>query len=295
MYFEDLKYLALSGGAKQGTIFVGALDVLQCFLHMMYNKCLLQQFDGFIGTSVGALVTLHILCGDQTHRIHELVQCSLSCLQQKTNAFIDDVLRLSFGDVNISFAQFCNRVNKHLKVCACELNTLQLKVFGDDETPNTSVASAIKASIAIPMLFDKVEIDGKCYVDGGCQLNLPIGIYPASQTLALWLRSTPELVSTPSLHNPLNLLVRVVELFFHAQDSVARCVHTNKHVVGFDCESAMKTLNVCIDERELREKGCKRMLLHLLQQDRANAVRFCLQLFATCSDSQDPGAERKNV
>ena len=50
-------------------------------------------------------------------------------------------------------------------------------VFGTEETPEISVADAVRASISIPGIFRPVNIGGHRYVDGGVAASFPLDIY----------------------------------------------------------------------------------------------------------------------
>jgi NTE family protein len=52
-------------------------------------------------------------------------------------------------------------------ICAVRLDEGRLCVLGRDEDPDTDLATAVEASVAIPGYFEPVEIDGRLYVDGG--------------------------------------------------------------------------------------------------------------------------------
>jgi NTE family protein len=54
-----------------------------------------------------------------------------------------------------------------LWICAVRLGSGERVVFGRDGSPATPVPDAVRASCAIPAIFEPVAIDGARYVDGG--------------------------------------------------------------------------------------------------------------------------------
>lgn len=54
-------------------------------------------------------------------------------------------------------------------VCAVRLGDGRFCVIGRDESPETDLATAVEASVAIPGYFAPVDIGGQLYVDGGAR------------------------------------------------------------------------------------------------------------------------------
>lgn len=55
-------------------------------------------------------------------------------------------------------------------------------------TPHVSVCVAVIASMAVPLVFEPVKINGDVYVDGALQMNMPTHIYPIEETMYIWLK-----------------------------------------------------------------------------------------------------------
>jgi hypothetical protein len=291
--FSNLRYLVLSGGAARGLLFLGAFGILENFLKTTYHSSIKTHFMGYGGTSVGSLVLLHLLCEGDDTEIDRLINTPVHQLQTVTKNAIRDLLQRKCNDPNISFRDFCSWVGRKFKVCACNLNTLELKIFGDDETPDVKVADAINASIAIPLLFEPVLIEENLYCDGGCQLNLPIGVFPLHETLAFWIRVRYEPVSLTSLQEPSALCRRVAELFFYGQDSVIDYfLVKTRNIVCFEAQTPAFIVNNIADIQGLREKGWITMFKYLLEKDEMKMLRFLsiffVYLFQTPKFNKSP-------
>lgn len=64
-----------------------------------------------------------------------------------------------------------------LHVVATDLSSCDLKIWSQEETPNDSVALAVRCSCSIPFFFQPVSFGGSLYVDGGVLSNLPAFVF----------------------------------------------------------------------------------------------------------------------
>jgi predicted acylesterase/phospholipase RssA len=58
------------------------------------------------------------------------------------------------------------RLRTRLRVVAVDLDTSELVDFGTPDTAHVPISRAVRASIALPGLYQPVEIDGRHYIDG---------------------------------------------------------------------------------------------------------------------------------
>jgi len=91
----------------------------------------------------------------------------------------DRVARPASDTSPVTFAEIATAGSKAgttdipLKVIATNVTTGDLKLFSAEETPDEPVARAVAASMALPVVFRPVMIDGEAYLDGGLVSNLP--------------------------------------------------------------------------------------------------------------------------
>lgn len=64
-----------------------------------------------------------------------------------------------------------------LHVITCNLSKRDHKVYSSSDTPDRSIATAVRASMSIPIAFKAVEQDGDLFVDGGVAQNFPLDIF----------------------------------------------------------------------------------------------------------------------
>jgi NTE family protein len=157
--------LVLSGGAVRGFAHIGVLKVLQ------ENEI---PVDYVTGTSVGSIVGA-LVCGgygwEEILKIakklkwNELVAPSLSGLglvkADKMEKFIENLLgKVDFDDLEIPF-----------KAVAVDISRAREVVF--DSGP---VARAVRASSAVPGIFEPLMEKERALVDGGVINNLPCAL-----------------------------------------------------------------------------------------------------------------------
>ena len=85
-----------------------------------------------------------------------------------------------------------------LSICATNVRTGKVKVFGNDELS----VDAVMASACLPFLFQAVEIDGEAYWDGGYMGNPAIFPLIYGATRRMCLSSTSIRSSVPRCHGP---------------------------------------------------------------------------------------------
>ena len=73
---------------------------------------------------------------------------------------------LEKNDLYNNFKALYKKTGRELYIFAMNLNNAEREVFGHDENNMASISKAMQASIAIPVFYKPVKIDGVDYVDG---------------------------------------------------------------------------------------------------------------------------------
>lgn len=155
--------LALSGGAAWGLAHLG---VLQALARAGISV------EALAGTSVGSLVGAlfaarpaveDLLQVARSTSWRELVNLNASRLGLLGNEAFEGYLKKHLGERTFS------RLELPLAVVACDLSSGDEVVFRQG-----AVAPAVRASCALPGLFNPVEVKGRLLVDGGLVRNLPV-------------------------------------------------------------------------------------------------------------------------
>lgn len=155
--------LALSGGAARGFAHLGVLKVLA------ENKI---PIDCVAGTSAGSIVAAGIACGLSVEEQiaigkkmswFRMTGFSYSAKGILSNASMGDFLLKHFPCKKIE------ELKMPFAAVACDLETGEEFVFRD----TGDLATAIRASCAIPGVFAPVESDGRLLIDGGVVSLVP--------------------------------------------------------------------------------------------------------------------------
>ena len=102
-----------------------------------------------------------------------------------------------------------------LHIVASNLTDNSIMVFNK---PAESVATAVKASTAVPFIYSPVRIDGHWLVDGGICANTPVEILTQDSVLKLAVKLTSDMDTTP-IKSAKDILLRTANLLFESNDN----------------------------------------------------------------------------
>jgi predicted patatin/cPLA2 family phospholipase len=175
--FEDVVEIA---GSSAGAITAALLATgmpSKKFQAILKNN----NFSELLGsTSKGSIITktaepLYCLIKSSINdSIHDFLN-SKNDISDACNAILNKIKEkkpITFLDLHTLHVEY-GETFKELTVTAVQQNTGDLKVFNYLNTPNVEIALACKASGAIPVVLEPVEIDNVKYVDGGNADNIP--------------------------------------------------------------------------------------------------------------------------
>jgi NTE family protein len=189
--------LALSGGGLKGVAHVGVLKALHDY----------NMYPSFIsGASAGAVVAALYACGYSPEEMELLTLMTdgsdfidpdcigiLKALWQFVRKKENDLDGIIKGnDLEALFdrlfeGRLISEVNIPLGISAVDINNGNTIIFvsnkqGFEDTKNTryiadiNLSEAVRASIAIPVIFKPKKLSGMCLVDGGVADNLPVDV-----------------------------------------------------------------------------------------------------------------------
>jgi predicted acylesterase/phospholipase RssA len=213
-----IEYIVFSGGAQRGNAFIGALAVLFDYMKLVSFQ---NEFKGFGGTSIGALLAFACTIGIQPNQMKQWA------LEQDTSDFIQQmgistfftnrgllpqtylykhILNLSkisplFANqinMNTTFKELYEMTHKILRVTASNLSQQKEVILDYETTPHYSVVQAIATSMSIPILFEPTIVNPEshiyiggtpydCITDGGAYQNYPITLFPIEKTIGFQL------------------------------------------------------------------------------------------------------------
>lgn len=178
------KILVLSGGGTKGVALLGACAAL-------HDRGILPGIDTFVGTSIGAVISLLLIIGYSPNNIFNFVKIfdfkklkhiSLSCLLENYGLSNGDTIMHTIEkfvvgrnlNSNITFNELFDITRKKIIITATNVNRVKLEYFSASSHGHMPVLLAIKMAIAVPFLFSPVSYDGMMYVDGGCIENFSV-------------------------------------------------------------------------------------------------------------------------
>ena len=206
------KNLALEGGGVHGIAYAGAFKVLE-------EKGILKNIEKVAGSSAGAIAGIMISLNYSSAEIDSIL---MSLKFEKMNdgkggligkyrrvknkyglykgdnfeSWVKEIINEKTGIPNLTFKQLhelhiTNPVYKDLYCTGTNLSKQKLEVFSYENTPDFSIATAVRISGGIPLYFEPIALDDNLtpikkgdkvtfvnyYVDGGMLCNYPICMF----------------------------------------------------------------------------------------------------------------------
>lgn len=181
----QLKNLVLSGGGVTALGFLGILKLL-------YEYDLIKEIEHYVGTSMGAIICYLLTIGFNHNELLEFSKL-FNFSKITENIKLDNFLyNYGFVDMNniriilknisnfknidndITFKQHFEKTNKKLSITGTCLSDFKLYYFNYENSPDMKIFDAILISCCIPLLFEPMEYNNKCWIDGGIINNFPI-------------------------------------------------------------------------------------------------------------------------
>ena len=202
--FMPIKNIVINGG---GPIIFNAYGALkQAHLSNMWSH---ETVESYYGTSAGSILALMLALQYSWEDLDDFIIkrpwqhvwkfSLLNVYEYFTNKgiygkdmFIDFLGPLFKGkdlEVSVSLKDFYEATKKTLYIYAVDLATFELVEFSHLSHPEMPVLEAVRASSALPILFQPVEYQGHLYTDGGFLLNYPLSKCKADPETILGVRN----------------------------------------------------------------------------------------------------------
>ena len=198
------KNLVLGSGAVSGLAYLGALKEL---IKQKYLN--LEDIENYCGCSVGSLIALFLIIG---YTIDDLIlltrkldfkdfldikaEDALSFFHnygfdngKRIQLIIELFLTKRNFNKDVTLLELYNITNKNLIITTVCLNTKTAVYFNYKKTPDCKVVDCIRASMAIPFLYQPVKIQNEYYIDGGVVKSFPIEYFRKEKELTFGLKS----------------------------------------------------------------------------------------------------------
>lgn len=171
--------LFLSAGGSKGYVYLGIIKYLE-------EQNLLINIDTISGTSIGSLFALLLSLKfsykelydnliDFEYDSHQSIDLDNFINKYGFDDFSNIILfinklilqKYSSFKLNMTFKEHFELTNIHLLINALCINTRKNVFFSHRTHPSMNILDAIKASMAIPLIFNTIEYNNMLYVDGG--------------------------------------------------------------------------------------------------------------------------------
>ena len=233
----NITHLVLSGGGMRGVVYIGAIRHL-------YIENLHRNITHIAANSIGSFVALCITFKLTIEEMEEIIYNSkddkeLCCIPTKNyyrlisklglssvSYFMEHLkkrLRIKYPDAfamdatDATFREISQRFGVNLYFSTTNINRCENRIFSIEDTPDVSVFTACEASMAIPLLFTPVVIDGEHYYDGAFTNNFPIKIFShvsKENIIAMILyKERAEYVPTNTKINIFYILRQICKMF----------------------------------------------------------------------------------
>ena len=237
---KNYQNLALQGGGVWGVSYAGAIEELD-------SLGVLAGIRRVAGTSAGSLAGLLLALrytGAEISRIIQgldyakfLDQGRLHRIVQQYGFYTGDYaselfygwLQEKLGAEQATFADLRAAGGLDLRVYATNLNTRHIFEFSYQKTKDVPVAAAVRASMAVPLFFTAVEINGQIFVDGGTVFDYPLVGFSQAEignTLGLAFAQSSVVATEDqddqdfAFHMPLQYIQRLVNVLQRVQSPV---------------------------------------------------------------------------
>ncbi|AMQ10781.1 putative patatin-like phospholipase [Brazilian marseillevirus] len=185
--------LCLSGGGIKGICTLGALEYFSRFVD-------LSNIKKYIGTSIGAIICLLLVCGYTPREIFDRVMCekelykALPRLSFFVNFGLNDTTPLEEKLVELvseklgnvpSLLELYKVTGKEFVSVSANLSLMRIEYIQHTSNPCMSCIEAVLLSCNAPGVFKKRLYNGMVYGDGGIFDNYPADFFDDGETKIL--------------------------------------------------------------------------------------------------------------
>jgi len=192
---QNFETLVIGPGGIKGITILGSIKALQ-------NNNLLNNIKNYVGVSVGSIISLLLICNYSVSEIlYESIHipnffCDINFYNLK-KMFMDLVLQggiinndflkkkletmviKKFGSV-LTLKELYEITNLNFVSVTLNLSKDTTEYLSHTFCPDLSCVDAVMMSINIPIIFQKLKINGSLYIDGAFGDSYPINLYPNS-------------------------------------------------------------------------------------------------------------------
>lgn len=186
---RDYRCLVFEGGGIKGLAYNGVIKEL-------YQLGIISKINRYAGSSIGALFATLLALGYTPSEIRKLTYtmdfnrfkdsrcCCLPFISNygyykghKLLKTLRKIVKNKTGNPDYTFKNLFRKKGIELVITATNLNLKSAIYFSPIYSPNLPIATAIRASMSVPLILQPVKINTGLYVDGGITNNYPINVF----------------------------------------------------------------------------------------------------------------------
>ncbi len=191
------KNLVFEGGGVKGVAYVGAMEVLE-------KHKVLTGIQRVGGTSAGSIQAMLLALGYNVAEIRQILwEMDFESFRDDSWGIFRNLLRVrnrygwykgdaafkwirqrvdkQTGNPNVTFQELQALAKQNgwpsLYVVGTDLSKGMVQIYSHEETPDTSVAEAVRISMSIPLFFASMKWQNQVMVDGGVLQNYPVRLF----------------------------------------------------------------------------------------------------------------------
>jgi predicted acylesterase/phospholipase RssA len=207
--FDHIHYFCFGGGGGHGMMYIGAIEAL-----LRKTSLNLNQIQGCIGTSAGALTAFSIVAGltyEKTLNLalkydHVNIAPKMDVALLVNHYGMDEgnsLMEIIVGTIeaagmssSITLADLYRITKRHFVCVVSNLDTRQPVYMDHVSFPDMEAKMAIRISMGLPLIFAPCRVNETFYIDGCLTANYPIDFFPVEQTLIFSILQEHETVRT---------------------------------------------------------------------------------------------------
>lgn len=200
MLYDNVRYIVFGGGGIHGFEFVGAVLAMESTLGEEVDA-FYDVVEGYIGTSVGALMAMSLSIGVTGSVFQSLIKTidwqrmkvgmNAQSIWEGFGMGTHDFLRyvvstclLKAGlSTHVTLAEVFRLTKKHFVCCVADISSSELLYLDHLNFPDLPMCDAVVASMCVPFLFEPCRIGELMCVDGGIVENMPVHYFPLEASI----------------------------------------------------------------------------------------------------------------
>lgn len=241
--------IAISGGGILAISFIGCIKCIQ------ENK--IDNFHNYLGSSAGSYACLLMILDYTIEEMNDIVlykglsneTLNVFSMSKLMNIFknygiangdtlvqfVECILEKKNYDKNITFTELCKITGKNLIITTANINKQKIEYLCIDTYPDMKISTAIRMSVAVPILFEPIKYYDDYYVDALIYDNFSIDYFKnfKHDTLGLKINSISPKNTKKSIKTFSDYLFTMLNSIFTygTNDDIIDIIYPNIHTI----------------------------------------------------------------